>query len=58
MKCCRISNTDITIVIFKKVQTAFENDLAGTFLPQGRGLATPGIDDRLMSMINEFLEKN
>ena len=58
MKCCRISNTDITIVIFKKVQKAFEKGLAGTFLPPGSGLATPGIDDRLMSMINEFLEKN
>ena len=28
--------------IFKKVQWALENVLAGTFLPLGKGLATPG----------------
>ena len=31
-------------LIFKKVQRALENVLAGTFLPPGCGLATPGLD--------------
>ena len=32
-----------TNLIFKKVQRALEDVLAGTFLPPGSGLATPGL---------------
>ena len=35
---------------FKKIQRALENVLAGTFLPSGSGLATPGIDSKLVCM--------
>ena len=47
--------------IFKKVQSASENVLTGTFLPLGSGLATPGLEgedgatvvDSLMVVLNK-----
>ena len=44
IKCCSICNTVLTKLIFKKVQRALKNSLAGTFLPPGSGLANPGLE--------------
>ena len=40
----KISKYCFINLIFKKVQRALENVLAGTFLPLGSGLATLGLD--------------
>ena len=43
------SQYHLTNLIFKKFQRALENVLAGTFLPPGSGLATPGIGKAISS---------
>ena len=42
----QISQYCFTNVIFKKVQMALENVLAGTFLPQGSDLPNPALDQQ------------